>query len=172
MGDAPTAVTPLITESRAILLVDPYFHGGPLGPNYTDPLESMLDIVSRYGVNGARFQIHFKTINQNPNLDHYEANSHALFGNIIPDGLSVELYEWTENQSGIQFHDRHLLTERGGVTLGAGFCASNTDLNLGVTLMSIEDSVQKIRRFFPGSTAYDPVGRGFRIRADGSSQRI
>ncbi|MVO18587.1 hypothetical protein [Parasedimentitalea huanghaiensis] len=167
-----SAVTPFITESRAIFLVDPYFHGGTFGPNYTDPLASMLDIISRYGVRKVRFQIHFKSIDQNPNLDHYEANSHALFGGVIPDGLSVELYEWKEKQNGNQFHDRHLLTERGGVTLGAGFCSTDNAHNLGVTLMSIEDSVKKIRRFFPGSTEYDPVGKGLKVLSDGTTQRI
>jgi hypothetical protein len=167
-----SAVTPFLKESRAILIVDPYFHGGAGGPNYADPIGSILDIVSRYNVRQVRCQIHFKTIDQNPNLDFYEANANNLFGDLIPDGLSIELYEWAENHSGTQFHDRHLLTERGGVTLGAGFCASNDAPNLGVTLMSIEDSEKKIRRFFPGGTAYDPVGRGLRINADGTTKRI
>ncbi|GAA6191856.1 hypothetical protein [Phaeobacter sp. NW0010-22] len=167
-----SAATPFVTESQAILIVDPYFHGGMGGPNYADPIASILDIISRYGRKSVRFQIHFKTIAQNPNLDYYEANSKALFGKLIPDGLSIELYEWTENESGTQLHDRHLLTERGGITLGAGFCAVTNAPNLGVTLMSIEDSKKKIMRFLPKSVEYDPAGKGLKVLSDGTTRRI
>ena len=167
-----SALAPFLKECRAILIVDPYFHGGTGGPNYAGPIGSILDIVSRYGMRGAKCQVHFKTIDQNPDLNYYEANANRLFGPIIPNGLSLELFEWTENGTGTQFHDRHLLTERGGMTLGAGFCAVNNAPNLGVTLMSVVDATRKARRFLPGSNSYDPVGRGLRINSDGTTIRI
>ena len=167
-----SALAPFLKECRTILIVDPYFHGGMGGPNYADPIGSILDTISQYGVGRVKCQVHFKTINKNPDLNDYETDANRLFSRRIPAELSLELFEWTENVTGIQFHDRHPLTERDGITLGAGFCAVSNAPNLGVTLMSVKDATRKARRFLPGSSSYDPAGRGLRINSDGTTSRI
>lgn len=166
------SVRPFLQNAKIAMVVDPYFDARNLGQDFTGPLAEMLRIVSGAGIMGCRVQVHFKSLNKSPNLDFYERNAKLLFRPILPLMQPFELFEWTERVRGDHFHDRYLLTDCGGLAIGAGFSAVAPEQKLGITLLDWQDCRVKASRFLPGATAFDPVGSGLRVEVDGQTKRL
>jgi len=94
-----------------------------------------------------------------------------IVGKLIPDGISIEWFHWKEKEDGKKFHDRYLLTEVGGVSLGAGFSSEGAHQNVNVQLLgpsvyeTARESIDK------GSHVYELL-EAFRILSDGTIEEI
>ena len=82
----------------------------------------------------------------------------------------MEFFAWSETPGGEDFHDRFVLTELGGIMIGAGLSADGATETATFTLLDV-DHAQRLRsRFADGSKSYARVGSAVRIHDDGSTE--
>ena len=73
-------------------------------------------------------------------------------------------------RAGEDFHDRFVLTELGGIMIGAGLSADGPTESATFTLLDFEHAQGLRSRFADGSPAYARAGYAVRICDDGSTE--
>jgi hypothetical protein len=160
----------LITAvSREVDIVDPYFDLRPSKGNYLGPLVSLLAKLGASPGQPKAIKIHFRYHESRPPPALLARDSAAQIKGRLPRGYCLELYAWSQMQGGEDFHDRFVLTDLGGVMIGAGLSAAGPAETAAFTLLDV-DHVRRLRaRYADGSTAYARVGSAVRIRDDGNT---
>ena len=172
----------LLRFSSSIDIIDPYIRIDRLSKdkNTRTLLNKFLTVVKERS-GPYKFRIHFRE--SRVPIEHIRGN---LFGNnsrrifnFLPDGMSIEMFCWRKREdSNLPFHDRYLLGNKGGISLGAGF-----EPKMGEkTILGRHDldDVKEIRQWFAfDNTGHEWIEPGFRIfpgrqpeeiwRGDGSS---
>lgn len=163
------AIAPLLYAAKRILIVDPYFD--LYRADYRGPLACMLRALAEAGHQNTIIQIH-RGEDAPHNLAAWGAYARANIAAHIPDGFTIEIYEWRTRNNGEDFHDRYLLCDCGGLSAGAGFSAANGNEHLLLSLLPLA-TVQTISsRFDPAGGAYDLAQRALRIDSNGSVTQI
>lgn len=164
------AVGPLISAAKEIMIVDPYFDlRNPNRVDYCGPLQHMMNYMSMCGVKSRSIQLHFATHGSRPNQQFIIQNAGRWVQGMMPEGFSLELFEWCQRPNGAHFHDRFVLCDCGGISLGAGFGAVGAHQNVGFTLLSIEDVMNKSARLRLETCAYDLVQPVIKIDHHGNA---
>ena len=57
--------------------------------------------------------------------------------------MALTIYCWRQKKRGEDFHDRFLLTDKGGIGIGAGFSADGAHQTANMHLMSYDSSSVK-----------------------------
>jgi len=94
-----------------------------------------------------------------------------IVGKLIPEGITIEWFHWAEKQGGVPFHDRYLLTEAGGVSLGDGFSAEGPSKTVNVQLIAKRIYEITRERIVPEASVYELKDK-FRILSDGSIEEF
>jgi len=148
-----SAVAPLLRISRKIFFIDPYID--PYKPRSRKTLEAFLRacLVNRpSNIQLARIEFHTKYREE---IGHFFSECERQFPKIVPTGYTLRILRWEEKQGGDGFHNRYILTERGGIRftwgLDAGSPAQTDDLSL------CQPEVYKMRwnQFFGDQPAFD-----------------
>lgn len=110
-------VAPLLRVSNEILFIDPHF--GPENARHRRPLEALFAITLKQhcGVPPEKVEIH--TGGKSEAAFFKEQCSQRL-PKIIPQGMRVRLVRWYQRDGGEKLHNRYILTDKGGVSLGVG----------------------------------------------------
>jgi hypothetical protein len=77
---------------------------------------------------------------------------------LIPEGVSVHVVIWAERKAQQQLHNRHLLTNRGGITLGAGISTADAETYEDVSRMSESDRRLRWQQYDRQSRVFDRAG--------------
>lgn len=164
------ALYTITAVSKEIDIVDPYFDLRPTEGNYLPPLASLLAQLAGGPGQPKAIRIHFREHDSRPPPQILARDGSAQVNGLLPPGYCLELYAWSEKNGGEDFHDRFVLTELGGMMIGAGLSADGPAESAAFTLLNF-DHAQALRgRFADGSTAYDRVGSAVRIHADGTTE--
>lgn len=119
----------LIINASELHLIDPHF--GPDARRYREVLEALLGEVAAAGRVPRLVRVHRS---DNAMLSHFARTAAQERPRRIPAGTKVEFARWCEHAGGNAVHNRYVLTELGGVTLGkaldAGAAGHRDDLNL------------------------------------------
>ncbi len=125
------AVAPLLCLAREILFIDPYFD--PYKARSRTTLREFL-LRAHGRQNGIQLQrVEFHTL-FNDGIARFDAECQRELPARIPTGMKLDVVRWRERKGGEGFHNRYILTDRGGVRLawgldeGAG--AQTDDLSL------------------------------------------
>lgn len=162
----------LAITAREIDLVDPFFDLRAAGADYVGPLAALLARLSAFHASCQVIRVHFRTHNSRPPEDIFLRDLPRQTNGIIPAGFSLQFVEWAELQGGEDFHDRFLLTDAGGLMLGAGFSADSADETVAITLLD-DRHAQTIRNRFSDDThVYEKVGSTVQIDSDGNASII
>lgn len=149
-------------------LVDPYVDLRPARGNYTGPLTSLLGKLVAAAPTPKVIQVHFRSHDSRPPPNILAQNATALTNGILPQGYSLELYEWTEVPRGEDLHDRFFLTDVGGPMVGAGLAAAGLGETGTFTLLDHTHAQQLRNRFCKNSTAYTRFESAVRVDANGN----
>lgn len=161
------ALHPIVTVSKDIDIVDPYFDLRPSKGNYIGPLASLLAKLAADPGQPKVIRVHFRTHHTRLSAEELTREESTQIGKLLPSGYCLELYAWSEKNRGEHLHDRFVLTDLGGIMIGAGLSAEGPKKSANFTLLEFEHS-QKLRGFFAdGSTAYKRAGPAVRVRHDG-----
>ena len=164
-----TALRELLRFGSNILFVDPFFD--PYSARYKSTLWECLGIVKALNPR-ASCEIHYRHHENRPSPDDIEREAANLFKGIIPVDMNVTVYCWREKNGGADFHDRYLLAEKGGISVGAGFSAEGDHQTTDMHLMSFELTEQKLRAFARDATEYELVEPVLRIAANGYAEHL
>jgi len=144
------AMGPLLSHSREIWFVDPFF--SVLEAPYVETLRTCLAAAAASGNVGAGLQMYYREHNRRPSTDDLERRIRRSLAGVIPAGMSVSLHAWVERDGGEDMHARYLLTDRGGLSVEAGFSAVGPHQNVDVHLLTSEVCEAKRRAFAEGTT--------------------
>lgn len=142
----------MIQKAREVTIVDPFFE--VLSPKFNGPLRYLFEEL-RSGNGAVRsVQVHRRFSGRINDLAVIGANAPLALRGVIPEGYMVEVYEWSELPAGDDLHDRLLITDCGGVSVGAGFSAEGAHQKALVSLLPISIVGKMMDRFRPGRLAY------------------
>lgn len=158
----------LLCSGSHIAFIDPYFSLYDIG--YMRLLSTCLRIVKDSNhKQDLRICIHYR-LKKMPRISELERDI-SKFQPSIPSGTSIDVYCWNQKDGGADFHDRFLLTDKGGISIGRGFQSAEAHLKTNLSLMSSENSREKLTTFAPDTKDYE-LDAALRIFADGSAERI
>lgn len=168
------AVAPLACTAKEILIVDPFmdWRDVPRGKGYRDFLSEMFTCLTAQGHTGCAVQLHFKRLDERPPQTLVLRNARRLLNGLLPVGFRFELYEWEERDNGEDFHDRHILCDCGGLSIGAGFSAVGAHQHAEVILKPYELTQTLKARFTPRTAPFNLVGKVIRITSDGVATEL
>lgn len=166
--DIADALLLIALVASEIDIVDPYFDLRPARGNYTGPLTSLLGKLAVAAPTPKVIKVHFRSHDSRPPPNILAQNAPALTNGILPQGYSLELYEWAEVPGGEDLHDRFFLTDVGGLMVGAGLAAAGPRETATFTLLDNTHAQQLRSRFFANSTVYTRVGSAVRVDANGN----
>lgn len=143
-----------------------------MGADYTGPLSSILNSFAKNGKPIQTIRIHYRDHGNRPSQDFILRNAGRWTRNLIPAGIQIDLVAWAQHNNGEQFHDRFVISERGGIQFGAGLGAVAGNENVTVTLLDTEHAAQIRAKFANTSKIYQKVGSTIRIHTDGKVEAV
>jgi hypothetical protein len=164
-----TALKEFLRFGSNILFVDPFFD--PYSARYKRTLRECLAIVKALNPK-ARCEIHYRYHENKPSQEKIQREAANLFKGVIPVDMKISVYCWREKNGGSDFHDRFLLTDKGGIGTGAGFSAEGAHQVTNMHLMSFELTQQTLKAFARSATDYELVGPVLGIGGDGSVEHV
>lgn len=170
--DAPSisaAVSQLLQHANRIVFVDAFFD--PFSPRYRSTLRACLDIVAKEN-SGATCEIHYRYHPNKACQTEIEREAAQLFRGTIPDGLRISVYCWKEKQGAADFHARYLLTEKGGISVDAGFSAEGSHQNTDMHLIAQALCQERLVMFDRAATAFELVAPILTIDSTGAVARV
>lgn len=111
------ALSAMLRNCRALHLIDPHF--GPENPRHRKVLEALMDVLASNGVVPAIVRVH--SLAKSP-LDFFETSAKTM-ATRLPSSLTMEFARWEQVDGGDRLHNRYVLTDLGGVSLGVGIDA-------------------------------------------------
>jgi hypothetical protein len=109
-----TSLSALLVNCRQLHLVDPHF--GPENIRHRKVLEALMDVLANDGVSPDVIRVHCSAKSE---LAFFEQKA-TLMASRLPDGISIEFLRWKQRDGGERLHNRYVLTDLGGVSLGGG----------------------------------------------------
>jgi hypothetical protein len=84
---------------------------------------------------------------------------------LIPAGVIVHVTFWTEREALQQLHNRYVLTNRGGIVLGAGISSADAETYEDIARMSDADRSLRWRQYDRQSRVFDRAGPDLALRS-------
>jgi hypothetical protein len=112
-----TTVSAMLGNCRELHLVDPHF--GPENARHRKVLEALLDVLASHRLTPDVIRIHCAAKSA---LAFFEQEATSM-ANRLPNGYAVEFVRWKKNRE--KLHNRYILTDLGGVSLGVGIDAGD-----------------------------------------------
>ena len=109
---------PLLRVSDEIVIVEPHFD--PQHPRFCSPLQDLLRATSQDRPSAPARRIEL-VAGDNQADDHFARNCLRYLPQFVPAGLRLLVRKLRQRSGGEKLHDRFLLTELGGISLGTGF---------------------------------------------------
>jgi len=151
-------VAPLLRISERILFVDKMFH--PASERWRNMLKSFMLIASEGRDKPPLFEYHCgvekdkKTKNPQQDEISFHADCQLHLKPILPFGGSIIITRWEQKKRGDFFHDRYVLTDKGGVRIGWGLDTGKQGETTDVCLLSDTMHSQRWSEFQPDFSPY------------------
>jgi hypothetical protein len=125
-ADIVHAVSSLLKCSSVIILVDPHF--GPENPRHRILFQALMRelTLDRPGKLPVRIEVLLKV---KSSADFFRRECASRLPAIIPRGITVKLSRLKERGNSERLHNRYILTDIGGLSLGVGLDVSRRDIN-------------------------------------------
>lgn len=163
----------LLRASRDIDIVDPYLfriEGPQFG--YRKTVREFLRAIYDSGQRNVIARLHFGNANNCPPYPHIRQNVGRWFQGVIPDTFIIQFIGWDEVQGGEDFHDRFVLTDRGGVQIGSGLAEVGPQEHALITLLDHAHAQDIRARFDPHNGVYNQFGNTLEISSNGTIREI
>jgi hypothetical protein len=113
------ALSAMLLNCKVLHLVDPHF--GPENARHRKVLEALTNVLTARGRAPDVVRVHCAA---KSTLSFFEQEASAMASR-IPSGIAVEFTRWAERGGGEKLHNRYVLTDLGGVSLGVGLDAGD-----------------------------------------------
>ena len=144
-------VGPVLRYAKEILLIDPHF--GPENKRHRHLMEKLLAeaIHGRDGLLLERVEIH---TSDKADADFFRNEALRQLPRCIPKEMKVRLVRWSENLNE-RFHNRFILTDRGGLSFGDGLDEGKGEDQVGQFGKETETYLKQWQLYRQGSRAPD-----------------
>lgn len=110
-------LSPMLINCKTLHLVDPYWN--PAEPRYSKVLEALMDVLVTHALSPELIRVH---CSDKLALALFEKAATEMAAR-LPKGCTIEFARWKEREGGEKLHNRYVLTDLGGVSLGIGLDA-------------------------------------------------
>lgn len=160
---------PISKASENIDIVDPYFVHEPSKRKCIEPLKILFAGLANSAGPPKSILVHYDAHSKNcPTVGFLVQHWDKVANEVVPEGYSLELHGWSEQEDGENLHDRYFLTDIGGITIGAGFSAEGPTETTVFALMDFQHAQSLRERFSPTSIVYNKVGSTVQIDSKGA----
>lgn len=108
------ALSAMLVNCKALHLVDPHF--GPERYGHRNVLEALMDVLADNSLVPEVIRVHCLAKSA---LTFFEQEARKMAAR-LPIGCTIEFARWEQKQDGEKLHNRYVLTDLGGITLGIG----------------------------------------------------
>jgi len=143
------ALTAMLLNCRVIHLVDPHF--GPENARHRRVLEALMDVLATNGVRPELVRVHCLS---KSTLGFFEGEA-AKMASRLPPGITVEFRRWNQRAGGDRLHNRYVLTDLGGVSLGVGLDAGGAGETDDLLLLPQEQYVRRWAQYAEEDGSFD-----------------
>ncbi|MCC7383261.1 MAG: hypothetical protein IT384_15600 [Deltaproteobacteria bacterium] len=147
------ALSAMLTNCRQLHLVDPHF--GPEKARHRKVLEAFMNVLGNSGLTVEWVRVH---CSEKSSLAFFEAEA-AKMAARLPIRVSIEFVRWRQRPGGERLHNRYVLTDVGGVSLGVGLDAGAVGETDDVLLLPRAQYELRWAQYVDGSGAFDCVDR-------------
>lgn len=155
-ADVAARLSAMLKNCRALHLVDPHF--GPENSRHRNVLEALAEIVAG-NETPTLVRLHCGDARE---LKFFEEQSAAM-AERLPTGLAIEFVRWRERRGSEQLHNRYVLTDLGGVALGAGLDEGKPGETDDLFLLSRSQYELRWSQYVRPAGAFDLVDRPKRV---------
>jgi hypothetical protein len=153
----------MLVNCRVLHLVDPHF--GPENARHRRVLEALMAVLANNGVSPELVRVHCLA---KSTLGFFETEA-AKMASRLPSGITVEFRRWQHHDGGDRLHNRYVLTDLGGVSLGVGLDAGAEGETDDLLLLPQEQYVRRWAQYAEEDGSFDIGDRP--ISVTGSGQR-
>jgi hypothetical protein len=151
------ALAGMLTNCRQLHLIDPHF--GPENSRHRKVLEALMNVIAANGISLDLIRVHCSEKYQ---LDLFEAEASKMALR-LPSGISIEFVRWRQKSGGERLHNRYVLTDVGGVSLGVGLDAGDAGQTEDISLRDSKQYVLRWEQYAGPSGAFDCVDRPAKV---------
>jgi len=108
---------PMLTHCYQLHLIDPHF--GPENRRHSDVLSAFMNVLVQGGGAPRVIRVHCAKKSE---IQFFQDSAKKMAPR-LPVDVTIEFVRWRERQSGERLHNRYILTDVGGVSLGIGLDA-------------------------------------------------
>ncbi|MCY3689649.1 MAG: hypothetical protein OXG90_11790 [Gammaproteobacteria bacterium] len=160
------ALHSLLRFGDQIEFVDPYLRidRGKEDSSSRLLIKRCLETIKEFG-RCSKIVIHYKDQKRMPTIRHIKYRMTGI-SDFVPDGTQLELYRWEEKADcPIEFHGRHLLTDKGGIFFDGGFGRNEDNRKYTLTRWSSGESLERMSAFLRNelNQGHKLVEKGLRI---------
>lgn len=144
------AVAPLLRISNRILFVDKMFNPDSLEfPRWRDTLQRFIKLAVQERVEMPVFEYHCAIEDgefgkpEAERISYFQKICQEKITPILPVGAKITITRWDQNYGGDFFHDRYILTEKGGIRIGWGLDRSKRSEETADVMLMEESMRQK-----------------------------
>lgn len=152
---------PILSLARTVIVVDAYFDPSrPLRQSkWLRPLQALCAVLPEDG-RLTRFEAH--ALNPRDLRRRWEAGTFAAscrnnLGAALPPGIRINAMLWGERDGGVQFHERLIVTDVGGVVVDPGIDEGLDGETYTVRLLSNREIPAYLAKFAPATAPFDLV---------------
>jgi len=148
------AVAGMLRVAQVVIFVDPHF--GPGQRRHREPLKQFLRTVVDARPCGApqRIEVHCSA-DGGATESFFRDECQRLLPPIVPPGLQIHLVRLREQAGGERLHNRYILTDLGGVTLGVGLDGGDAGDSDDVNLLDRAQYEERWRQYASDPPAFD-----------------
>lgn len=148
-----TALTAMLINCRVLHLVDPHF--GPENARHRRVLEALMEVLATHGTCPELVRVHCLA---KSTLDFFEREATKMASR-LPPGITIEFRRWKQRDGGDRLHNRYVLTDLGGVSLGIGLDDGAQGETDDLLLLPQEQYVRRWAQYAEEDGSYDANDR-------------
>lgn len=163
----------LFQSAREVDIVDPYlFKIENSNSGYRETVRRFLAFIASHDNSNLTVRLHYGNANGCPPEAHVIQNCGNWFRGLIPASITVHFLAWNERPGGEDFHDRFVLTDRGGLQVGSGLAAVGPQEHALIALLDTGHSQSIRARFSDTGNVYSQYGRTVVIPSTGAARLL
>jgi hypothetical protein len=160
-GNLALAMKPMLAAATAVVIVDSDFNPSePLRRSrWLRPIQAIAACLARDG-RVKRFEIHAldpREERRRWGAGVFTANCRANLGAALPPQITLDAMLWRERKEGLEFHERLIVTDLGGVVVDPGIDEGEQSERYTLRLISKQEIGEYLAKFARATAPYDLV---------------
>ena len=155
--DIASSLSLMFNSAKRLLFIDP--HIKPAEDRFKEAFRVYFQEIAKgkYRSSPISIEIHtsMRSGYSSNDLRIAKGNAETHFKEILPDGMSLKVFYWSEKDGGERFHNRYILSGVAGVSLGIGLDSyTDADCTEDISHMTSRQHIHRLQQFGSDSTVY------------------